>query len=719
MAQGGTTITATMGMNTQPAVQALQQLPQHVKNALNQATTHTKQFSSDFTELFKMPLGERRAHRAFESLSRGLLDVGQNSESAIRSVGNFGRAISTGLAGGAIIGGVTLLAEEFVKLNEEALKTEETIHKIVSTAAQTGGFRPLEEMKSSFGEATQQSQMLYEQIVKIRSTKGLGIIGADLTAMLKGFMPDLKGFLLGGPTSARAKEAAFVEEQRQTLLKAQSDTISEMAKKEREVSQVEEIRYRVGERAAQAAAEELKHKEILHQVESAAAKSGVQKSEEAAAENQRFAQVTRRNQEQAAAEERTFQGRLKQGRLAAREIADEGRLANIQNSALTAEEKALEVARERSEISVDRIESARAEVDAAEEELAVAKNIGVEEERKARLRLQSAQNAEAEARNVAKGAAAGVADVRANQLLAAGREEEMSPQEKYAQLQQRHKQYEGLMRAAARQGIRGDLIEPPEYGEAGYDPLRKFKAAAAQEEMARQQEMEAEKRQQDVKREAESPTVQAITKIGGDVAAIKELIGGKGAPSGQPPITPGQPQPQVGGAGGQQGTQATTGIRPETMQELGITPGEPNVDWAKVQEIQSNADAYNAYWNSPEVQEAIRGEQAIGQEALQPPSEAEAARREYQERGLEPGPLAPTPEGQELRDTAEWRREMYEQRGLRPGPLGENLLPELPPQPEVPQQPPQPTPSGHPTPAPLSQPITQNEMDALLAKYWA
>ena len=49
-------------------------------------------------------------------------------------------------------------------------------------------------------------------------------------------------------------------------------------------------------------------------------------------------------------------------------------------------------------------------------------------------------------------------------------EESLSPQKKAWQLQQRQKQYEGAKQAAARRRLNANLVVPPRYGEAVYDP---------------------------------------------------------------------------------------------------------------------------------------------------------------------------------------------------------------------------------------------------------
>src|SRR5262245_13653964 len=100
---GQNTITATMGMNTQPAVQALQQLRQHVQNARRQATAHTRTFSAAFSSLFAQePLGMRRGARGLENLGCGMVSLTENSDDALRAVSAFGRTVSTGLVGGAV-----------------------------------------------------------------------------------------------------------------------------------------------------------------------------------------------------------------------------------------------------------------------------------------------------------------------------------------------------------------------------------------------------------------------------------------------------------------------------------------------------------------------------------------------------------------------------------------------------------------------------------------
>jgi len=151
------------------------------------------------------------------------------------------------------------------------------------------------------------------------------------------------------------------------------------------------------------------------------------------------------------------------------------------------------------------------------------------------------------------------------------------------------------------------------------------------------------------------------------------------------------------------------------MRQQGISPQDRNIDWAKVQDMQNNADAFKAYWQDPNVQQGFQQQAELGRQAAAgETTEDMAARKEYEDRGLEPGPAELSPEGKELRAAAD-ERNMYKERGLEPGPYAPQpeeqplpVSPELqtapipPATPEMQQQQPQP-PQPEPAPPPPPQ----------------
>jgi hypothetical protein len=364
---------------------------------------------------------------------------------------------------------------------------------------------------------------------------------------------------------------------------------------------------------------------------------------------------------------REFQSQMIAGQYSQQQAQIQGRMVDIQNSALSTNEKQVAIARERVALAESVVQAAQAEVRAAQDQVEAAKSLGEEEQRIAALRLQSAQTRETQARTAGREAAGGVAEQRATQLEAAGREEEMSPQEKWAQYFQRIKQYEGLKAAAAREREGSSrLIEPPKYGEAEYDPLKRYKAAAAQEEIEKHNLAQREattRKQVELKGQQDFITASGKTfptAVSNFDKAVDRLLKGGGPekppPPGQPkpgepqqpaPQQPGQPtsqQPQAGPQAAQEmgkfEAQATQqGQPPEAIQRAASADryvqqqmGEqyPGVDQGKAAELQQGIEREQAYWNRPDVQAAQAGQQAIGEEARAGAGEDYGKREQYE-----------------------------------------------------------------------------------------
>jgi prefoldin subunit 5 len=112
-------------------LQSLQPLPQHVKQSLHQATTHTTSFSESFAKLFSRgDVGERRFHGMIGGVIRDLSSARGGAEglaSAMTTV--FERMNVGGLAGGAVLVGVGIALERLVSKGEELRKTNSEIEK--------------------------------------------------------------------------------------------------------------------------------------------------------------------------------------------------------------------------------------------------------------------------------------------------------------------------------------------------------------------------------------------------------------------------------------------------------------------------------------------------------------------------------------------------------------------------------------------------------------
>jgi hypothetical protein len=577
-----------MGVNTQPAIQQINQLPQHVKNALNQASTHTTSFSESFGKLFSRgDIGERRFHSLIGSIIRDMSSAQGGAEGLAQGMASIFERINVGgTAAGAGLVAIGVGIERLVAHGEELRKTNSDIEKStqqmehalkLSTAAE--GYSALASKARDFHKderkAHDEAAKDQEHLVRLFSRRAEYVFRHPFSS---GGMDKAISQESGKAREAAARAAAAVRKEDELSLVA-LERGAEVSKAQLSGSEEQVAQLKLASEYEQRSAE----------IKVMSARSG-HGDEAMAALNTEIELRQRMIQAQAQQREREFQAQMKQGQLARQQAADEGRVADIQISALTIEEKALETARARSDVAVDRIESAQAEVRAAEDELEASKSLTLEEQRRAQLGLQNAQTAEAEARTAAKGAAAGVADERAKAIQQGAAERRLSPEEQRKQYRDRQKDYESIVQELTHRGISSDLAQPPRMGEAEYDPLRKFKAAASSDEMQRQGGKLSEKLQREytsaTQHEGASGAIVDAVKQGADriVTAIQGGSGGRGAPSGQPPITPGQPQPQVGGGGSSVGPQ-------------------------------SNADAFTNYWARPDVQAGVAGQNQMGAEA--------------------------------------------------------------------------------------------------------
>jgi uncharacterized protein YnzC (UPF0291/DUF896 family) len=106
----------------------------------------------------------------------------------------------------------------------------------------------------------------------------------------------------------------------------------------------------------------------------------------------------------------------------------------------------------------------------AEQQKALENRLSQLQQQEENLRVQIGQAENAPTAGQQAGAAT-------RQLEKQAREEELTPQEKAEQLAWRQRQYEGAKTAAARQGLDSNMIVPPRYGDAEYDPLSQIRGA--------------------------------------------------------------------------------------------------------------------------------------------------------------------------------------------------------------------------------------------------
>lgn len=438
------TIKSTFGIDTKPAEDGLRD----IENKANRA-------AGTLGNLFaREPLGVRRGARAFEQLARGIAAIGDESTTAIGAITSFGRSLSVGIAGGAAIAGVGLLAERFLAVNEAALKMQESVQDIAAAGStMASGFQPMEKLQSTFSQATAKSKELYEQIAKFEKGGVIGRAALISEATQRGMLP---------ATLLQTLHAQMGEAD-----KAASEALEGQVKKTKDLYDVEYKRLYVSQEAGELTQEEIRHKEALAVASSEEAqKKGI--SHELTDQENRLNELNTQHIKEA--------GQLRTMELnQAVKLAGATReLAEIAVSGLTTQEQQAAAARENLEIAGQQLQYAK-------ERYEIEKNLGAEAERQAAARVQAAQAG-------ATRAAAGVGAQAGAELERAGAEEAMTPSEKQAQYQQRMKQFYGLRQAAARRGINTELISSPQYGEAEYDPTAAYRGAVGREAEARTRE---------------------------------------------------------------------------------------------------------------------------------------------------------------------------------------------------------------------------------------
>ena len=338
------------------------------------------------------------------------------------------------------------------------------------------------------------------------------------------------------------------------------------------------------------------------------------------------------------------------------------RRAQLQASALTQQQKQLALAHESVEAAKQEQAAAEERVRQASEELELSKNLSQEDEERARAKLEEAQAGAMRARAGVIGAGAAAGEAAATQLEREGAEEEMTPEQKWKQYWERIKKMEGLRRAAARRGIRADEISGPQWGEAEYDPLARYRSdvagqeaggrggigPAAQAPIQLLQVRYLQSIDSTAKQIRDKMVASQGTKPEGTQPPTPTTSGGGGgtiAPPTQPAKPAGGQQPPAGqtltehtGAGGartvaewrqnvakatREGQLRSAGITDEKgnidekragqiANQFGVQADNPNLDWRFMSQSMKNQEAYSGYWNDPQVQKA-REEDAASQ----------------------------------------------------------------------------------------------------------
>jgi hypothetical protein len=479
------TIKAKYGIDTKDAKDALDDIKKH-------AERHGRDMGGGgIGKLFALePLGVRRGAHALEGLAEGFTNVAGEGRDALAAVTQFGRALSVGFGAGLAIGGAGVLANRFVEINTEATNLEQTIAGLSHRGATSGRFEGMDHMRDVLTESAKQADALRGKLAGFGGEtiggKAVGSFSATMEAVFRGMTP-------GG---LREELGRQIKELNETA----SGQVTKMAEKSNQLAKIEETRFRIGEKEAVALAEQVKHDEALGTLSELTNKTKKQNLALTDEENRRNAEAVKQNDIAAAAIDREYNAKQKSLTVSEKMANRQREISNLQTMGLTRQEMSVRAAREGVDIAAERQSLAEIELETAKKQVEAAQEQGTEAKRAAAERLSRAQAGVIGARAGVTNAAAAAASVEEGRLLEKGREEEMSPQEKSAQYNQRIKQMEGLRHAFAREGKNTDLIDAPKYGEAEYDPLARYRSARTQE---MQQQEQARLLQEKAQRQAQ------------------------------------------------------------------------------------------------------------------------------------------------------------------------------------------------------------------------
>jgi hypothetical protein len=423
-----------------------------VKEGLEDLSRHAQRHAQGFSKLFALePLGERRGARAITALAEGLTATGDSARGAVEGVTAFGRALSVGIVGGAVIGAITTIVERFADAHEEALKLETAIGAVRTESSKAGGFEGIDKMRSNFEQSIKLADDLHAKIAGYSTTSG------SVAGNVAGGVALLRDAALHGQTPGAYKSG--LTEDREKALQSAREEISKIADKTSETAKIEHDRFNVSERQAQLDQEEIRHKET------------------AAILSEQIAQTDERGQAKVLAGQRAedkLHGDILEKVTKTQDAVDREaqlhqsnaqiqlRIANLSKEGLTRDQLSIALAKER-------VAAAQNELLAAQDQVEATKDLSEEQKAAAQVRLTHAQAGAATAQ-------AGVAEARGSQLEDYTQEEQIDPAQ---QLRQRQAQYQAAQRAASRLGYASGMVEAPEFRNPEYDPFRRIKAAIA------------------------------------------------------------------------------------------------------------------------------------------------------------------------------------------------------------------------------------------------
>jgi hypothetical protein len=448
------TIKFTIGADAKPAEKELHDIENRVKA-----------FQDRSAAIFgREPVGVRRGARAFEELAKGITSIGDESTASIQAVTSFGRALSVGIVGSAAIGITGMLASKYVQVREEITKADQAQHQLNLEASRGGYGESVQTLTDNWKQASDKAKQYHEMNARFAGP------GGYVELMGQAF-----------------KENAGEEETRLKYIRMENEAnadasgyIDKLAAKNREIAQVQETRFRVGEKEAALQQLSIEHEQKLGEYAKMSGATAGQKTAMIQQENEAAKQAVARTNEQIKLDAKDFAMRQQSLQMSTAEATMQANIAKIGTQGLTHQEKSLAMSRAGVTLAQERLSIAQQELQNAQDYEQSVSDINIEEKRRAAERVERARAGVAAAAGGLTAAQAQAGEVAGAALERAGAEEEMTPQQKQAQYQQRTRQYEGLRHAMARQGLNTDLLDPPKFGEAEYDPTARYRAAVAQ-----------------------------------------------------------------------------------------------------------------------------------------------------------------------------------------------------------------------------------------------
>jgi hypothetical protein len=472
MAEEGGTIKARMTLDTKG-------IGTGAEDAKRQVTALSKTIADLFG---REPVGERRFRGVITGTIRDLAGMQSGATGAAQAVATLFERLSLGTGIGAVLAGigagmVALVrhGEELRKESSEAAKEMQHLGREAKLATEAHGFDALAATAQRYHKAQRHARDEAAKDVEHHERRKQSILARTLAVHPSEILhPARARVYLDEKMAENRKRAAEAQEGENKL----SAVAVRAAQEQAQLAQsqltgtkedVELHRLRLETMQREVAIQQ----SVLSEPQKEAALGALRKEIELRKE------LIHVHQQQ---EDLAIKGEREQAQMRIAGASLDERRAQLQASALTQQQKQLALAHESVEAAKQEQAAAEERVRQASEELELSKNLSQEDEERARAKLEEAQAGAMRARAGVIGAGAAAGEAAAGVLEKEGAEEEMTPEQKWKQYWERIKKMEGLRRAAARRGIRADEISGPQWGEAEYDPLARYRSDVAGQE---------------------------------------------------------------------------------------------------------------------------------------------------------------------------------------------------------------------------------------------